>query len=272
MTYFKDYNNTVDTLKQLGANHYQIKTTTTGDLWTLDHKFNSESIIEISHTNAAQFGDWANVGGGAMEGNYLNVMTGPRSYAYKADPAPEIGEQWGFNVVTQDLYDVLKVDPRFEATILDMKALEAAGAATYQHSYQNTGYFLNKFLATKDEITELAGDTRLNYRQNTYAIRLADTYLMEAEALGGNGARAQALLDAVRARVGLGSIPVSMDAIMQERRLELAGEGHRWFDLVRTGQAATKLADRGFVAGKHDIFPIPVGELNNTQLVQNPNY
>ena len=95
---------------------------------------------------------------------------------------------------------------------------------------------------------------------------------MEAEALGGNGARAQALLDAVRARVGLGSIPVSMDAIMKERRLELAGEGHRWFDLVRTGQAATKLADRGFVAGKHDIFPIPVGELNNTQLVQNPNY
>jgi hypothetical protein len=59
---------------------------------------------------------------------------------------------------------------------------------------------------------------------------------------------------------------------MKERRLELAGEGHRWFDLVRTGQAAAKLADRGFVAGKHDIFPIPEGELNNTQLVQNPNY
>jgi hypothetical protein len=242
------------------------------DLWTLDHKFNSESILEISHTNAAQFGDWGNVGGGSFEGNFLNVMVGPRGYSYKADPAPEIPEQWGFNIITEDLYNVLKVDPRFEATILDMKALEEAGAATYQHSYQNTGYFLNKFLSTKDDLTELAGDTRLNYRQNTYAIRLADTYLMEAEALGGNGARAQALLDAVRARVGLGSIPVSLDAIMKERRLELAGEGHRWFDLVRTGQAAAKLADRGFVAGKHDIFPIPEGELNNTQLVQNPNY
>jgi hypothetical protein len=162
------------------------------DLWTLDHKFNSESILEISHTNAAQFGDWGNVGGGSFEGNFLNVMVGPRGYSYKADPAPEIPEQWGFNIITEDLYNVLKVDPRFEATILDMKALEEAGAATYQHSYQNTGYFLNKFLSTKDDLTELAGDTRLNYRQNTYAIRLADTYLMEAEALGGNGARAQA--------------------------------------------------------------------------------
>ena len=103
-------------------------------------------------------------------------------------------------------------------------------------------------------------------------MRLADTYLLEAEALGGTGARAQALLDAVRARVGLPSIPVSVDAILNERRLELAGEGHRWYDLVRTGRAATVLADRGFVAGKNEILPIPLAELENTQLVQNPNY
>jgi hypothetical protein len=101
---------------------------------------------------------------------------------------------------------------------------------------------------------------------------LADTYLMEAEALGGTGTRAQALLDAVRSRVGLPSIQVSLDAIMAERRLELAGEGHRWFDLVRTGRATAKLASRGYVAGKHNIFPIPYKELENTKLVQNPNY
>ena len=103
-------------------------------------------------------------------------------------------------------------------------------------------------------------------------IRLADTYLMEAEALGGTGARAQALLDAVRARVGLPSVPVSQTAIMNERRAELAGEGHRWFDLVRTGQAASVLAGRGFTPGRDEIFPIPFRELENTNLVQNPNY
>jgi hypothetical protein len=95
---------------------------------------------------------------------------------------------------------------------------------------------------------------------------------MEAEALGGSGDRAQALLDAVRARVGLPSVPVSMENIMKERRLELAGEGHRWFDLVRTGRAGAVLGDRGFTVGKNEIFPIPLKELENTKLVQNPNY
>ena len=58
----------------------------------------------------------------------------------------------------------------------------------------------------------------------------------------------------------------------EKRRLELAGEGHRFFDLVRWGDAASKLSSRGFVTGKHEIFPIPAGELLNTKLVQNPNY
>jgi len=112
----------------------------------------------------------------------------------------------------------------------------------------------------------------LNFRQNYIAIRLADTYLMEAEALGGTGARAQALLDAVRDRVGLPSIPVNMQNIKEERRRELAGEGHRWFDLVRWGDAPSKLASKGFVSGKNEILPIPFTELPNTALVQNPNY
>ena len=59
---------------------------------------------------------------------------------------------------------------------------------------------------------------------------------------------------------------------MNERRIELAGEGHRWFDLRRNGLLATNLSDRGFVAGTHEIFPIPFKELENTQIVQNPNY
>jgi starch-binding outer membrane protein, SusD/RagB family len=241
------------------------------DLWVVDNKFNTEAILEVAHTNVGLSG-WGNWGSGSDEGNSVNVMVGPRNYLKKTNNAPDLPSGWSFNPVLPELYDLLKNDPRFGATILDLKALKEAGDAEYIAGYQDTGYFLNKFTPTKAVEHTGAGDAVLNYRQNTYAIRLADTYLMEAEALGGTGTRAQALLDAVRSRVGLPSIPVSMDAIMAERRLELAGEGHRWFDLVRTGRATAKLASRGYVAGKHNIFPIPFKELENTKLVQNPNY
>jgi hypothetical protein len=63
-----------------------------------------------------------------------------------------------------------------------------------------------------------------------------------------------------------------MAAIKAERRMELAGEGFRFFDLVRWGDAASKLGSRGFVANKHEIFPIPYRELQGTKMVQNPGY
>ena len=242
------------------------------DLWVFTNKFHSESILEVLHTNQAN-SDWGFWGSGADEGNTVNQMVGPRSYSKTAgSPAPNIPSGWSFNPWTQDFYDLIKTDPRFSETVLDMKALKAAGYADYIEGYMNTGYFLNKFIPTTADIRPGGGAMELNFQQNSYIIRLADTYLMEAEALGGTGARAQALLDAVRARVGLPSVPVSMSTIKTERRLELAGEGHRFFDLVRWGDAATALASRGFVAGKNEIFPIPARELLGTKLVQNPNY
>jgi hypothetical protein len=242
------------------------------DLWVVGNKFNSESILEVGHSSVGN-SDWGWWGSSRDEGNTVNVMVGPRSYSKPAgSPAPDLPSGWSFNVFTQNFYDVIKTDPRFSATVFDLKALAAAGQASYIGGYQNTGYFLNKFLPRQADVRTGGGALELNYRQNTYIIRLADTYLMEAEALGGTGTRAQALLDAVRARVGLASVPVSMAAIKLERRLELAGEGHRFFDLVRWGDAAAVLAPRGFTANKNEIFPIPARELLGTKLVQNPGY
>ena len=62
------------------------------------------------------------------------------------------------------------------------------------------------------------------------------------------------------------------DAIINERRLEFASEGERFFDLVRTGKAATVLGPLGFVSGKHEVFPIPQEEIEVSNLTQNPNY
>ena len=243
------------------------------DLWQIDNKYNTESILEVAHTNLAQTG-WGQNYGDTDEGNLVNTMVGPRGFVDLDlnDDIPNYSSGWSFNPILPELYDLLKDDPRFEATVLDLKTLSEQGKVQYSPGYQDTGYFLKKFAPTSDEETDLLGDMWLNHRQNSYVIRLADTYLLEAEALNGTGARAQALLDAVRSRVGLPSIPVSMNAVLEERRLELAGEGHRWFDLRRNGLLQSKLADRGFIAGTHEIFPIPFKELENTKLVQNPNY
>ncbi len=242
------------------------------DLWVHNNKFNTEAILEVAHTDKSN-SDWGWWGSSYDEGNTASQMVGPRSYKRNTSNAPDIYTAgWSFNTWTQDFYDFIKADPRFNATVLDLKALKAAGDADYTEGYMNTGYFLRKFIPMRSDIRTGGGSTELNFKQNSYVIRLADTYLMEAEALNGTGARAQALLDAVRARVGLSSVPVSIDAIKRERRLELAGEGHRFFDLVRWGDAASKLASRGFKAGKNEIFPIPSQELQGTKLVQNPGY
>jgi len=241
------------------------------DLWVTNNKFHSEAIIECSHTNLS-FAGWGNWGSGSDRGNSVCVMVGPRGYNKKTANAPDLPAGWSFNVFTQDFYDFMKNDPRFSSTIFDLKALKASGDADYVPGYKDTGYFLKKFLPTQADVSTEAGDAVLNYKKDSYIIRLADTYLLEAEALGATGSRAQALLDAVRARVGLPSVPVSMQTIKDERRRELAGEGHRFFDLVRWGDAATVLASRGFKANKNEIFPIPYQELQDTKLVQNPNY
>ncbi len=242
------------------------------DLWVFSNKFNSESLFEAVHTNQSN-ADWGFWGSSADEGNTAAQMVGPRSYSKVGPNAPDIYTSgWSFNPWTQDFYDVMKNDPRFPATVLDLKTLAAAGQARYIEGYQNTGYFLMKFIPRPSDIRTGGGVIELNFQQNDYIIRLADAYLLEAEALGASGARAQALLDAVRTRAGLPSVLVSLEAIKMERRLELAGEGHRFFDLVRWGDAATKLASRGFKAGKNEVFPIPAEELQSTKLVQNPGY
>lgn len=248
------------------------------DLWDTSNKFNSESIFEVSHT-AKSNGGWGCIG--CTEGNVLNIMLAPRGYnVLDASAAPDYVSGWSFNPVTQDLVDQFDLgggqfDKRYSATISNIDSLEQAGALTYEKGYQNTGYFLAKFAGKQSDVSTGGGNYELNFFQDEYEIRLADTYLMEAEAIvrsGGNATRAQALVDAVRARAGMATVPATIDNIMQERRLELAGEGHRWFDLVRTGQAASVLSSRGFIADKHDRMPIPLLELTNTKLVQDPAY
>lgn len=236
------------------------------DLFSPDNKFNSESVFEIVHTSAqsATLTDWPN-----FQGNVYVQMAGPRSWS-----GPLYNSGWSFNPIITSFAKAMYGDPRYTATILDADSLTRATGGSYTPGYANTGKFINKY-APLQKFTSLTGDPRFNYPNDYIEIRLADTYLLEAEALvrgGGDLSKAQYYLDKVRARVGLSPVPVTLANIYKERMLELATEGHRWFDLVRTGQAATVLAFKGFKAGTHEVLPIPQVELNNTLLRQNPGY
>lgn len=124
----------------------------------------------------------------------------------------------------------------------------------------------------------LVGDSRANWK----VIRYADVLLMYAEALNENGKTTEALsqLNLVRTRAGLEGIGTSSqsevrDRIARERRLELAFEGHRWFDLVRTGKAFETLQPLGMQSFM-TVFPIPLSQIqviNNPSIFpQNPGY
>jgi hypothetical protein len=78
----------------------------------------------------------------------------------------------------------------------------------------------------------------------------------------------------VRERAGLEALAgATLQDIWDERRAELALEEDRFFDLIRTGQASAALAGKGFVAGKHEVFPIPLTQWQlNPNLVQNNGY
>ena len=114
----------------------------------------------------------------------------------------------------------------------------------------------------------------VNYR----VIRYADVLLMAAEANSqiNNDAIALDYLNQVRQRVGM-SLRTSSgnelyEHILKERRSELSCEGHRFFDLVRTGKAAEEI--EGFVVGRHELFAIPQVEIDlaGGNWNQNPGY
>jgi hypothetical protein len=266
--YEKKWADAATMLKDVNTNYGYKLLANYGAIFSPTNKFNSESIFELVHSGTQSY-TWSNWD--QFKSNIYTQMIGPRSYTGPI----YYGGGYGFNPVTTQLATALKGDPRYGYTVVNIDSLTKATNTYYSPSYQNTGYFIQKYAPVlANKVT--TGTTDLNWPNDYIEIRLADTYLMEAEAElngGGDQGRAQTLLDAVRARVGLVSKPATLQNIYDERRLELATEGHRWFDLVRWGQAPTVLAFKGFKAGVNEILPIPLNEtLNGTKLKQNPGY
>jgi hypothetical protein len=238
-----------------------------------------ESVFEIQYSNNSPYYNWGGITRG--QGNYAVQQTGIRGLNGSA--AMPYAPGWSTNLPTQNLAAAYEAgDQRKEVTVLDIEAYKAAHPdynITYQVApYKNTGLYNQKYLPRKGETS---GQVELNYLNNFRIIRYADVLLMAAEAFNRsatpNDTKAQAYLNKVRERafgnpshISTATGAALKQAIWNERRLELAMEGDRFFDLVRTGQAAAKL--QGFVAGKHEVFPIPQQEIQISGLPQNPNY
>ncbi len=221
---------------------------------------NSETVFEVQHNNF-ELG----------VGNNLNQWWASN----------KIPDGYGFAEVTQSLVNAFDPDdPRLRFTIA--RNNDDYFGYIWKPSFASTGYGIKKYLQPEAEVSQKS-DGAINY----HVIRYAEVLLWEAEAQAeiGNLTQAEQALEEVRARARAQAAnpatalpPVTgldqqslIDAIRRERRVELAFEMHRFFDLVRWGLAAELLPD--FIPGKHEYFPLPQTELDlNPMLDQNPGY
>ena len=234
---------------------------------------NAESVFEVQYTDAegASFGCLQ-----CSEGNVAVGFNGIRNYV-----GPLFDSGYSFNVPTQEAYNAFETgDNRRDVAILNIASWATLNTGvSYGMGYKHTGFFNRKYIARQGDAN--VGDQNLTNPNNYRSIRYADVLLMAAEAYSrsGNNSKGQQYINAVRDRAfGDTNHRITLtgqsltDAIWTERRLELLGEGHRFFDLVRTGKAVGRIT--GFAANKNELFPIPFEEIqfSNGNWQQNPGY
>ncbi len=265
------------------------------DNFRLANENGRESVFEIQYTEEAT-SDYG--GEGYTRGTMTTILQRSRSSAFG-----EAG--WGYDRPTQNLYNEYEAgDARRDETILvpTDEQIETPAQEIYCGDRMLNRKYAMYNDGTNGGIYKLAHATRSP--KNNIQIRYADVLLMYAEACceSGDLPSAKSALKEVRDRAGLSQFPYTAviqgqtvtfndnqedlrKAIRHERRVELAMEGHRWFDLTRWGIAKetmdTYMAGETeeakelygtFQKGKHELFPIPSKEIDLSGIEQNPNW
>jgi hypothetical protein len=264
--------NLCDSVKALG---YSLNTNY-ADNFDPTNKNTKESLFEIQYTANAGYNFWAN----ENQSSWVSAFTGPRG-------SNMVAAGYGWDQPTQEFVDSYEAgDLRKDVTVLYEGCPQFDGK-TYLKSYSTTGYNLRKFLVPLS-----IAATYDNSPADFPVLRYSDILLMKAEALNELGQTAQAqllatdpnsTLNKVRSRAGLLNITGLNQAdlrekILHERRMELAFEGQRWFDLIRinNGQYGIDFLHsigRLNMSSKYLIFPVPQKERDaNPNLTQNTGY
>lgn len=232
-----------------------------GDLFTISTDNGIESVFDIQFADLQSTG-WLD----ENEGSHMEILMRSRDSRNGG---------WGFNLPTQDLYDEFEDgDIRREWTIIsdgdvlwegtpDEEVIHTAKDPVFNPDAV-TGY--NRRKGTLP--ASLRGNGEDQAGLNLRVIRFADVLLWQAEAAVHNGSDWQTPLNRVRTRVGLGLSPITdpIMAVYHERRVELAMESHRYWDLVRTGRGNLM---QGYTENKRFLL-IPQVEMSlNPQLTQN---
>ena len=242
-------------------------------IWLPEGEWCSESIFEINykHENQVRSYDWVHGAGGT----WTPQLISPNNYS-----ADGYMGGWGFAPLrssTALMYE--DGDTRKAAT-----CFQATGS--YNARYQDTGYFLDKYVA-KEIYHGDTGASDCAFGNNIRYYRYAETLLNAAElALNSDAGSAKTWLNLVHNRAGLSdTVEATLENIKKERKLEFVGEGKRYWDLVRWGAAATVLvpeddanftstADKGRMGSwteNHKYFPIPQSEIDASQNTLNQN-
>lgn len=195
---------------------------------------------------------------------------------------------WGFNIPSQSLIDAFETgDPRKKYTVLYRG--EAAPDGIVIPSTSENKYYNAKVYQWDNErnIKGRASMHPFGGWINARILRYSDVLLMHAEASNELGDYDEALekLEMVRARARGSNNDVLPEitttnynelkaAIQHERRIELAMEFERYFDLIRWNLATSILGPKGWTAGKNEVFPIPQSVIDNSDgiIIQNPGY
>lgn len=231
------------------------------DVFKLSSRGGKEAIFSIG------FGD----GGGAIsfwEVGQFNVRLLP---AELSTARAAVSNTQGWQYATQDLYNAFTPnDERRAVTFMTEFEDDNGNTVTLDKVY------IQKYW---DREAEPAGNDSKN---DFPVIRYAEVLLIYAEAQAelGNFGDANLYLNKVRNRANLADVNITnavdfREAVLLERRKEFVAEGHRWFDLVRTGELEEKVmaAKSVSVAPTHYLFPIPQRERQvNANLPQNTGY
>lgn len=229
-----------------------------------------ESLFEIQYASDGGYSFWNNENQAAWTSPFM----GPRGANF-------VGGGYGWNQPTQEFIDSYEAnDKRKNVTVLYDGSPQFDGK-TYQASYSSTGYNVRKFLVPLSLVSSYD-----NSPMNFPVLRFSNILLMKAEALNelGQTSQAEIPLNKVRNRAGLPNIATGLSKdqfrlkVLNERRVELAFEGQRWFDLIRVNNGQYGLdflhsIGKSNATQKHLLFPIPQIERDrNPKLTQNPGY